>query len=517
MENGTVSKIGNHGFGPLHKLGSPRTRRGSRLFLSGIAILLFAMVGCSGKDDEEEILVAADPPSLDKGQSVNVELRSTSKLFTEAIKEPLASEGGLVLEAIRPRDGKLAVATFTSDKETEVGIHHFDLAFGVREARVTLSVMAPDKGPGTVTAEYNVASSGADFAHFVITGEGTEFDRNCEVAVQDAAGFDIRFIDVEDPRHIQVYYDIDVDQEPTEAKVVLRDGDYRYEMPFVIVEHDVFDNMMEGQAVEAGRVGKIMLYNPGATLISTTLFDEEDEAVETGDAIPGEEGEVDIPVRVPFDSEETSLEMTARTYLEGNAFLELMHTKIAVVPPAYLAFQGAKVALDPGKVSLPFTVQGVDANDIENIEVIDETGKVAVVDWEVHSRTGGELMLYQNAEVEEGAYTIKASVGGREIMGVIAVSNWESRRAHVPEMTISAGDHLYLPVTVQAGDLLENVVEARTGSDDLEVVALTSIDEFTVVLEIALEANAFPSAKRVTLIGEEYDYNLTIDVSESGL
>jgi hypothetical protein len=487
----------------------------------GRACLLFVVLllpSCAGNEEGgDDILVAANPPSMDKGQSVSIELRSTGKLFTEAVTAPIESDGGLVMKTLKPRDAKRALATFVSDKETEVGIHTFELKFGSREAALSVSVLAPDSGPGTVTAEGNVASSGAEFAYFVINGEGTQFDSRCEVKAEGADGFRVRFIAVEGPRRIKVYYEIALEQEPGDATIVLTDGDYRYDLPFTIVGPSQLDNAIEGQVVEKGRRGEVLLYHPAATLLSSTRFDDDEaDLIETGEAVQEEEGDIAIPIRVPYDFAEDTLDMTARTYLERGAILEMVSTEVTLVEPAYLAIKGAKLDHTPGSQRLAFTVQGIDAREIEQLIIEEGAGAVFVVGWEVDSEDSGFVDIYQSEEVVEGPYKLVAETPTREISAVLAVSNRESQRAHVPDSSIFAGDHLFVPVTVEGRDLFDGAVEAVSDDEDLAVVRLTRIDDDSVILELAIDENTYPGTRRLTLEGQEYSYSVSIQVEESG-
>ena len=66
-----------------------------------------------------------------------------------------------------------------------------EFTVGEETAALDMTVLIEPPGPGTVTAEGNVATAGAQMATVTIRGQGTHFDSDVTTAIEGAPGFDI--------------------------------------------------------------------------------------------------------------------------------------------------------------------------------------------------------------------------------------------------------------------------------------------------------------------------------------
>ena len=515
------------------------SRAGDRLKAVGIAMLcLLPVLGCKEESDKAAVIaIASDPTGIYKGEDVNVRLVASKPFFTEDVDLSAVSDRGLILSGLKRQDDTHAVAALETDEETEVGLHEISIEVGGATAMLQLSVLTPEQGPGTVTVERNAGSAGVEMAQFVIYGDGTSFDRLCTAEVEGADGFEVRFLDIEGSEQINVYYSISRDQEPTEATVAILDGDYRYEVPFTISAVEELDNEIDGQVLTKGQVGNVIVYHRDASVSRSTVFEVPDERVETGEAQIGDDMSATIPVRVPADYEDNTLALTAKTFSSDGAFLELVHLKVQLVEPAYVAIHDALLPMAPDTYERVFETGGVSAWNVDNIVVApvpadaeaaatdtdDEEADTESVlgltlsDWRSESKRLGSMDFYLTDKTLEGAYQVTFELtDGRQLPGIIAVSDWMSRRAHVPAVSAAQGDRLYLPVAVQGGDLVEETVFAD-GTEEIEVIDTIFIDAHTAVLDIQIDAKAYPSAEYLTLHGEEYDYGVSVTITESGV
>lgn len=482
--------------------------------------LLYLTSACSdGGDKGGDVLLAADPSGIYKGENVNIHLISEKAFFTEDTADKAVSDGGLILRGLKRVDDTHAVAALETDEDTTVGLHTLVVEMGGAEGTLQISVLKPAQGPGEVSVENNAASTGVEFARLTIVGEGTRFDPKCTLTAADAPGFAVKYLDVETPTEMSVHFAISRDQEPMETTLVLMDGDYRYEIPFTITAHQEFENEITDQVLTKGQVGNIVVFHEDATLYSTTTFEfeEDDPDVEIGEAKVGTDRAAVIPVRVPSDVDAEVLHLTAKTFSTDGSFLELVHLDVTLAEPAYAVLKEAKFEVLPGEFERVFEVGGIRARDVETISVVEDTALLSVVDWQVEDTRLGSLSLYLSDEVGEGAHDLEMTlVDGRVLYTPFAVSDWETKHARVPDRPVHQGDRVLVPIAVQAGDFNSDTLAAE-GNDDVTVEDVLYIDGWTAVLDLTVAPNAFPSTKYLTVHGETYDYGISIDVVESGV
>jgi hypothetical protein len=490
------------------------------IIFSSVLLAAFYFMSCAdpAPTEKEEILVGTKPSSIRQGESYNVELKTKEPFFVENIKTetPIVSDGGLILKKITVIDKENAIATLVSDEETQTGLHTFRLIGKNNEAFMDITVFPPDAGPGEVIAERNEGSSGADFAFFTIYGEGTHFDQYCRAEVSGASGFTLRNLSVESPTKIDVYYNIDIDQEPTEIVITLIDGDYHYDVPFNIVRHKEFENEIEGQFLTRGQVGEIFWSHRDASYTKYTELLDVETGIEYGTAIETDEG-VRIPVRIPYDFEYDSVSFLARTFTGIGSYLELTQCDVSIVDPAFIALKESKLSPAPGEQERNFVTHGISVDQLADIWIEDELHNVEVKDWQRERENEGRIYIDISEEAAEGGYNLMAKSNiKQEFASALAVSDWFSMNAYVAKRTIADGDRVYLPVTVQGGDLAENSVSIET-DDDVEILDQFYIDRFSVVLDVAVAKNAFPSTREITVSGEKYNYLVLLQISESGV
>ncbi len=492
-----------------------------RISTRGLLIsILFLLSACDNDSKKEEdaaqVLLAADPPSLVQGESIVSTLIASEPFFSEALQAPLTSEGGLTLDSLIIRDEQTALATFKTAAGTAVGSHRFELESGGTTSELTVSVLAEQPGPGTITTRGNIATAGARMASLSILGKGTRFDSETTVHVEGADGLEVRFVNVITQTWIDVMYNIDIDQEPIQAAVVLQDGGRRYEAPFTIVSPAVFESQASNQVLVRGQVGRVTLSHPEASLHFCTHFQIDDESIETGSAEVVRAGtEVRIPMRVPLDFAGDTLSLTASSFSEGGAVLEMMEVNIALLEPAYLAFVPSRLDKDEGESSVGIVTQGLDLTALESLTV-EENDHVVLSGWETTAAKEGSAEFVFSSDTEEGAYRLVADDGARQVTGVVAVVDWDGQAAYRAQREVAAGDRVFFPIVVKGHDLVEGD-SALSGDSGVEVLSLIHIDEGCVVAELEVDKNASKGLRALELRAGEKDYHVYIEVIESGL
>jgi len=478
-------------------------------------VLLLAVCACDDdKNEKGPILLAADPPSLPVGESITATITAEKPFFTEDVTAPMTSGGGLTIESLTVQDKRTALASIETSAETELGVHRFLLELGDNIGQLDISVVTETPGPGSVTAEGDVASAGARHALLSIIGNGTLFDSECTVSVEGADGFDVEAIDVMAENWIEVNFSISLEQEPTQATVVVIDGIIRYEVPFTIVSPQLFENEEQGQALTKGRVGTVQLAHSQATFNQGTGFPDIDESVEWGEPEVIDTNQAEVLVRVPFDFEGDSLEMVAFTYTEGGAFLQMLSTEVALDDPAWLAAIPSRLEETPGVQTVDLSAQGVDLTAIESL-TLEADDLLVLSSWTASAPDSGSAELVVGSGVEARAYDLAAYDGHRDVIGTIVVPG-SGYGADANEQTLTAGDHLFLSIVVHGDDLAEGETVLE-GDDDLAVVALTYVDPGCVIAEISVDEPAYEGSHTMHLSDGSYEFDLYFAVVASGL
>ncbi|MCP4663865.1 MAG: hypothetical protein GY856_51430, partial [bacterium] len=309
-------------------------------------------------------------------------------------------------------------------------------------------------GPGTITAEGTTATAGARMATLTILGQGTGFDNMCTVHAEGADGFEVVLVRVIAASLMEVVYNISFDQEPTQATIVMEDGDYSYEVPFTILSPVTLENQAADQALTRGQVGSVTLSHAEAGLHFGTYF-ETDDSIETGAAeVIVKDTEVRIPIRVPADYPGDTLSLTANSFSEGGAYLETMSVEIDLLDPAYIAFTPSRLNLTDGEQSTGVVAQGIDLTTLESL-TIEENDHVVISSWEATDTTTGAVDFVLSAETEEGRQILTADDGYRRVSGVVAFIDATGKVAYRAGRDVPAGDRVFFPVVVQGADLVE--------------------------------------------------------------
>ena len=490
------------------------------LFACVFAGALSLLWACSeDRETKLDIVISASPPSLAMGESITAELVATEAFFTADIDTPITSEGGLALESVVRRDSTCAIATFVSSAETKAGIHHYELEMGKKTGVLDMSVLLDGQGAGTVTCKGNEASAGASHAQLNVYGEATHFDDDVEVKVIDADEFTVNLVQVENGAWIKIDYSIDLNQTPGTATIKILDGPYAYEVPFTILPPVILDNVKGEQVLTKGQVGLVKVSNPDAEMGAWTAFGVGDFAVEAGAADVISETEVEIPVRVPFDYAEDHLDLVARTFSGGGAFLEMVNVPVRLREPAYIVITPSMLDLtSPGEQKVSLAALGADLSALESL-TLETNDQLSLASWQADSATAGLASFVVGAAAQTGGYELTAREGGRDIVGVLGLSGpltdvFEARHE------VAAGDHLYIPLVIESGAL--NAADAVIyGDDDIEIINLIYVDENCVVAEVAVSPGAYAgdtgTLHTLKMKNDDDEYTVYFELVESGL
>ena len=469
--------------------------RQTRCAASLCVVLLFASA-CSEDEAKAPIYLGADPASLVVGESIVAELTASARFFTEDVSVPMTSDGGLVIEAISVEDPEHALATISSTADTAIGVHRFTISAGGATATLDLSALAEPAGQGTVTATANTATAGAKNALFEIVGSQTHFDNEISVEVEGAPGFSVSYVDVLSEATIQITYDIALDQEATEATVRIVDGAFAYKVQFTIVSPLALENAAAEQVLTKGRAGWITLSHPEAAVDSGTRFEGYPEGIESGEAQIIDANEVAIPVRVPFDYEADVVELTAFTYSQGGAHLELITTAVTLRPPAWIAASPSVLASEPGSQEVILASSGLDLSALEALTLAGEES-LSLGEWEAADATSGTASIVVSAGAESGAYAMTADDGLREVGGLVAYGT-PAAPVSVGDAGFVGGDHGFVPL-VSTGMLFAEDTVDLLGDEVVQVVGWTYVDERCVVAEVEIAPTASAGTHELTL------------------
>ena len=459
-------------------------------------------------------MLAADPPSLPEGESITAMVTSSKPFFKADTAVSITGEGGLVLVSLIRQDDRHAIATISAVGGATVGAHRFIVSIKDETATLDVSVIAEADGPGTASSDNATATAGAYMATLTINGQGTHFDSMCEVEVEGADGFDVHSVNVQTEGWLDVSYSIDIEQEPTQATVVVIDGQFSYEIPFTILSPAEFDTTVTGQMLTKGRVGDIVLSHPEASLHSGTRFQTDGLDIDAGDADVTDPTEVSIPVRVPFTSIDSSLVLQAHTYSEGGAILEIIDVTISLLEPAYLATVPSRLTNTAGVQTVNLVAAGVDLTLLTDL-TLESDPHVSLASWLATSASAGTADITLDSAASSGGYALTADDGIREIYGTVAVMG-SGKNAFESESDVYAGDHLYISFVVYGGDLVDGDIEL-TGDDDITAVAFTFVDPGCVIAELEIDDNATDGLSSMTLSSNGEDYNVYLVIENSGL
>lgn len=456
--------------------------------------------------------MGADPPSLIIGESITATVTSSDSFFIDDVDTPIASEGGLVIQSVTITDSKHAVISMVSTPSTQIGSHTFELDIDGVTGLLDVSVLSPGLGAGTASASDAVATAGASGATLTIRGNGTHFDSKCTARVEGADGFQAISLDAVDSSLIQINYSIELDQEPTDATIVLLDGAYRYEIPFTIISPTHYESQSAEQVLTKGQAGWITLTHPDANLHWGTRLALDDEAIEVGEIEILDDGEARIPVRVPFDFESNSLTFKAHTLLNGGSFLETIQTEVKLVSPAYIATVPSRLSQQPGEHEVEIVSAGFDLLQLEGLSIDDES--VSITNWNVQTSEQATATIVLSDIAEEGAYRILASDGQLSTTGMVVITDGNGRVAHRIQQEIPRGDHIYFPIVIQGADLKTDSTALLT-DEDIEVIDLIFLDSGSLVAELSIDPEAEHTARTMVLRTEEYDYEIHVSIIDS--
>lgn len=497
---------------PLH--GSRGEGAGVRLRRAGALFLALLLASaCSNDKVDTPIYLGASPASLLVGESIVVEVTASEEFFSADVTQPMASEGGLTLDSLTVEDATHALVSISSTAETVIGAHRFTLTDSDAAATLDVSVLAEPAGPGTVTAEGNTATAGASNATLTIWGEGTHFDAAVTAEVIGADGFEIVSLTLQTEAWIEIRYSIALDQEPVEAVIAIYDGMLTYEVPFTILSPLSLQSTVVDQALTKGRVGLVTFANSDASLNAGTTFAELPSGVESGSAQVTSEAEVQIPVRVPVDFAGDSIALTAYTYSEGGAVLELITADVAFLEAAWLEVKPSRLTAAIGAQEVAIEAHGIDLTGVESLALTGDG--ISLVSWAAASATDATATLAVTADATVDGYVFTADEGQREVYGLVVYPGL-GVGVFPSEASFPAGDHAFVALALVGGDLAEgDAVLACDGA--FEVIGLQFVDPGSVIAELSSSSVASPGLETLTLSsgGEEYDVHIAI--VESGL
>lgn len=490
-----------------------------------LAVVTFVLPGlflgsCESADDDEIILVAVNPASIEKGEIVVVELSSLKPVFTKRKVWPVASDGNLIIREITMVDATHALASIGSANVAGPGVHRFELDFGDKVAAFEISVINPELNSGTVQANMTEATAGAYMATMEVVGKGTRFDNDVTAEVIGAPGLQIIHVDTLTESRLDILFNISREQAPTSATIRLHDGAYSYDIPLNIVPAMVLQNTFTTQYLTKGQVGQIDIGAPNAVFDSSSTQYNEYTNFEIGYQRLVDGHRITVPVRVDFNDERSQLEFEYYTYLNDGAVLQVMQVSVELLEPAYIAVTPSVVTRE--EISTYVTVIGENINMSEVTSVdFSSDENVSITGFTPLSRAAIELDLLVATYALEGFHSVAVSNGKQTLYAGLVLDNFAGGvvSIHSAKDRIAAGDHIYLNV-VTLNNRLENELTA-TGDEYLDVVGITRIDDYCLILELQADAHAptgeYASRSVVTVHDGAYDFNVSVQITDSEL
>ncbi|MBN2344081.1 MAG: hypothetical protein JXX29_03300 [Deltaproteobacteria bacterium] len=481
-------------------------------------LLLFLLPTCdSDSSSSATVIIAANPSSIEPGEQMVVELRALEPIFTDKKVVPLRSENGLFFKELTVIDEKNALATFVAGATlTEVGLHSFELKYGEKTALVEMSVVQEADGPGTVSLSRSTATAGARMAEFRINGDGTHFDSAVTVTIDGAPGMEIVGIDLLTGSSMDVFFNIDIEQEPTTATVVITDGPFLYELPFIITAPQEFENEMPGQILVRGQVGVLDFSGTGPTLYEGTRPVNLPEGVEVGDTVDAMHG-VSMAMRLPADFAPDTFSLTMYSYLEGGATLEIMTTEIEVADPAYLVPSPSVLLSGSGAVDLSFVYSGFDFADVTSLE-LEGSDLFVMTTWDALDATASVI---SSVGTETDSYSLIAQTVSREIPAQVVVVDDDTLGTTYPSFPdVVEGDHVFVPVAVASSGFVSGDI-TFTETANIHVADVIFIDNGSVVFELQIEPHVqtgeFGSLERLEVSSDGRTYSVFLNIVDSGV
>jgi hypothetical protein len=414
-----------------------------------------------------------------------VTVTAPEALFDRNIDEEIVSSGGLVLRSFYRSSATSGLALLVSTAATEVGRHELVLEMGGGQGTLAVSVLAPQVGPGTVQATGgDVASSGAELVRLSVVGQGTRFDSRVTAEIEDAEGISVQFLEVLTATSLEVRYSVSLSQEPTTATMVLRDGNDEWRLPITIVAPKRLASEAGPVFLPKGQAGYVRVENASSVMagLSRVVVPEGEEA-EYALPVVHKKGVLDIPVRVPFDTEGDRLFFEVWSFDQG-AFLEIVEVEVTLLQPTYLAAMPSRLPALSGDYELTLVAPGFDFKTLLAVEA--RTNDAAMVTrFAVDAQGVAKATLSLAPGVTEGMFKLVATGSEQELMGVVAIAGPTSSE-HLTTWSVEAGDRLYLPVAFSTDvDFVrdELTAEAEEGSD-LTIHSVAVIDENCAVLEV---------------------------------
>jgi hypothetical protein len=216
-------------------------------------------------------------------------------------------------------------------------------------------------------------------------------------------------------------------------------------------------------------------------------------------------------VRVPFDFDGDTLELTAFTYTQGGSWLEIVTTEVAVLDPAWIAVAPSVLPIGTETQTVDLSSQGVDITALDALSLNGE-GSVSLAAWEATSPDSGSLTIVVADGAIAGAYELIADDGDREIIGLLAYGS-PSAGVSAADTGLLAGDQGFVPLVSTGMLLVEDTVEI-TGDGSVAVVDWTFIDSRCVVVEIETLESATVGTHALTVSNGTDDLQAHLYVHE---
>ena len=481
-----------------------------------IAISLF-LASCEDSGNEETVLVAVKPASVEIGESVTVELSALEPVFSTTHIAPVSSSdsgNGIVISELSVLDDRHAIASINTSRLTGPGIHAFELDFGNTTARFEISVVPSPEGPGTAAIENNRATAGAKYAKFSIWGTNTHFDSEVDVYAENADGMQIILTDVKTETWIEVSYEIDINQEPTTATIVLSDGQDQYQFPFEIAQPAVFNNELTNQVLARGQVGKVSLRGQDAMLYAATHPVNIPENIEYSATRSTTQG-AEFFMRVPADYGADVLKLDCHTYIENGAELEIITTEIPIVDPLYAVPIPSIVPANGVEVQT-----GIFTNDSSGqpIAALGMTPDDNIVNLKLDP--DGSMSWMIGSTIEHAGCPFTVTFDNNYTSPSQIVIEREDALLSVAKSSYYLGDRDFLQVALSTNNLLQDAVSLE-GDDCVEVLDTIIIDSGTVIFDLAIcdDADVIEagSPRQLLLHNGDESYQLGITLHDAGL
>jgi hypothetical protein len=451
----------------------------------GVIAVCLLSATCNNSHDDNDVLLLVDPQTVVRGTSVSVRITSKESFFKEDIETDLVSEGGLVLRGFHRVSGTELLAEVIADESTTVGRHEFVIETGGGTGTLAISVLAPSAGPGTVeVAGGDACSSGAEFVRLSVIGHNTSFDSQVTAEIEGADGVTVQFVEVLTATSLEVRYSVSLEQEPGTCVVVLRDGNDEWRIPITIVAPTRLQSQAEPQFLRKGQAGFVRVSNAASKMDGLSRVMVQGDEVEYGLPEVQETGVLDVPLRLPFDTEVDSLAFEVWTFNQG-AFLEIVEVEVELLEPTYLAATPSQLPQVSGDYEVTLVAPGFDFATIESVES-QGNDHVMVTKYGVGLDGVARVNLALAPGVEEGEFSLVVHGSQPDLVGVVAIAG-DSQAEHISTWKIEAGDHRYVTVAFsnEVALLGATLTAEPDEGDDITVHSIAAVDDTCLVLELS--------------------------------